>query len=56
VTIDSLSDSGRYPTKNVADLLSGTCFMSADAPQQWIRWWFHEKRVCVSQYTIGREE
>jgi uncharacterized coiled-coil protein SlyX len=38
--------------RNIADLISSSCFESRNEPGQWVCWDFHEKRVHPTHYTI----
>jgi hypothetical protein len=45
-------DNSWYPAQIVADLTSGSYFLSKDDPGQWLCWDFHEMRLRPTHYTI----
>jgi hypothetical protein len=55
VTITSksaLNDDPSIAARNIADLISRSCFYSKDEPDRWVCWDFHEMRVSPTHYTI----
>jgi hypothetical protein len=48
----SFSDNPSYAPRNVADLTSGSIFLSKNEPDQWVCWDFRERRVRPTHYTI----
>jgi hypothetical protein len=52
LTSSSLDGDPQHALKNVVDLTVESCFISVNAPGEWVCWDFREMRVRVTHYTL----